>query len=166
MCGRLSGSWRSPWCDCPTRWTNSVEHCCPRDRRCNRLRRVREPMAKVTREDGELAPTKKKKDDEVVGGFVMPAAKHKPMSHVWDYILLLFGEKKIGKTSMLAENADNTFFFMFEPGDKALEVYSHLFTRWPDFKVAVKAFIKDPRFKVGVIDTVDLAYKMAESYAL
>jgi hypothetical protein len=122
-------------------------------------------MAKVTRETGELSPKKKKKKtDDTSDGFVMPTSKSKPATNLWAYILLLFGEKKIGKTSMLAENADKTFFFMFEPGAKALEVYSHLFTRWADFKLAVTAFIKDPRFDIGVIDTVDLAYKMSEAY--
>lgn len=122
-------------------------------------------MATIKRESGTLTPkpTKKVEKDKVVG-FELPTSKNKPMTHLWDYILLLFGEKKIGKTSLLAENSETTFFAMFEPGAKALEVYSTLFTRWADFKSAVRALTTDKRFELVVIDTVDLAYKISEAY--
>lgn len=124
-------------------------------------------MAVVKRMKGDLDKrvAKKTKTAESAEGFKMPTSKNVPPDNLWDYITLLFGEKKIGKTSLLAA-ADGTFYFMFEPGAKSLSVYQHLFTRWADFKMAVTAFIKDPRFTIAVIDTVDLCYKMAEAYTL
>lgn len=127
-------------------------------------------MAKFVRDEGTLkAPIKKKppmtKDDTV--GFILPTVKTQPVSTLLGYIKLIFGEKKIGKTSMLAE-CDRTFFAFFEPGGKALSTYSYVFLKWVQFRLAVSAIIaeKPRRFDHVVIDTVDLAYKSAEKSAL
>jgi len=123
-------------------------------------------MAKlVKREKGDLSVKKKAEKTDEPKIFALPTEKKKPSQKLWDYIFLLFGEKKIGKTSMLAE-IDDAFFAMFEPGDKALSTYSHLFTKWSDFRLAVRALKTDKRFSVVVVDTVDLCYKAAEAYAL
>lgn len=129
-------------------------------------------MAKFVKDEGSLkVPVKKKvavsaKDDTV--GFVLPTVKTKRVSTLTGYIMLIFGEKKIGKTSMLAESGDNTFFAFFEPGGKALSTFSHVFLKWGHFRQAVAAIIaeKPRRFNHVVIDTVDLAYKSAETGAL
>lgn len=124
-------------------------------------------MAKIERDTGTMtaAKTVKKKDGDG-GGYTLPTAKTAPVNDLLGYILLLFGEKKIGKTTMLAEGGDKTFFAFFEPGGKALSLYADVFTSWSKFKAAGKQIIDSKRFNHVVIDTVDLAYKVSERYTL
>lgn len=96
--------------------------------------------------------------------FELPTEKSVPKEEIGDFIVLLFGEKKIGKT-MLSAQFPNAFHMMFEPGGKALEIYQSEFTDWATFKRAVTKLRSDKRFDTIVIDTVDLAFKSAEKYA-
>lgn len=125
-------------------------------------------MAKTESESGTLVAKKLKKPGaaEPATTFVLPTKKTEVVQNLIGYIILLFGEKKIGKTSMLAE-AEKTFFAFFEPGGKALELYAHVFPRWAVFRQAVNALVteKPRRFNHVVIDTVDLAYKSAADAA-
>ena len=129
-------------------------------------------MAKIEREKGALTPVKKLADKKAgeagTSGYQMPVKKSTPVATLTGYILLLFGEKKIGKTSMLAEDSD-TFFAFFEPGGKALSVFGDNFGGaggWVRFRAFVKANLLEKRFKHVVIDTVDRAYKTSERYTL
>jgi hypothetical protein len=96
--------------------------------------------------------------------FELPTNKSVPKTEIGDFIVLLFGEKKIGKT-MLSAQFPNAFHMMFEPGGKALEIYQSEFTDWATFKRAVTKLRSDKRFDTVVIDTIDLAFKSAEKYA-
>lgn len=95
----------------------------------------------------------------------LPAKKSVPSSRMDDYSWLLFGEKKIGKTTLLAQ-AEDTLFLMTEPGGKALSIYQVPITTWPEFQGYVKLVERDNRFKRVVVDTIDLAFKLAEKHAL
>jgi len=92
---------------------------------------------------------------------VLPTAPSIPMESLGDYSILLFGEKKIGKTT-LASFFPNTLFLMTEPGAKSLSVYQIPITDWPTFKKALALLRKDKRFQTVVVDTADLLYKMCE----
>ena len=96
--------------------------------------------------------------------YELPTEKSEPKSEIGDYIILLFGEKKIGKTMLSAQFPD-AIHAMWEPGGKALEIYQSEFADWGTFKKAVKKLRSDTRFKTVVIDTVDLAFKAADAYA-
>lgn len=96
--------------------------------------------------------------------FELPTEKSIPKTNIGEFIVLLFGEKKIGKT-MLSSQFPNAFHMMFEPGGKSLEIYQSGFTDWGTFKKAVTKLRSDKRFDTVVIDTVDLAFKAAERYA-
>lgn len=96
--------------------------------------------------------------------YELPAVKSKPKTAIGDYIILLFGEKKIGKTMLSAQFPD-AVHAMWEPGGKALEIYQSEFADWGTFKKAVTKLRTDTRFKTVVIDTVDLAFKAADAYA-
>lgn len=96
--------------------------------------------------------------------FELPTNKSVPKTEIGDFIVLLFGEKKIGKT-MLSAQFPNAFHMMFEPGGKALEIYQSEFTDWATFKKAVTKLRSDKRFDTIVIDTIDLAFRSAEKYA-
>ena len=96
--------------------------------------------------------------------YSLPTEKSTPKTSIGDYIILLFGEKKIGKTMLSAQFPD-ALHAMWEPGGKALEIYQSEFADWATFKKAVTEIRKDKRFKTVVIDTVDLAFKAADAYA-
>jgi len=96
--------------------------------------------------------------------FELPVKKSKPKTSIGDYIILLFGEKKIGKTMLSAQFPD-AYHIMWEPGGKALEIYQSEFSDWGKFKKAITKLRSDDRFNTVVIDTVDLAFKAADAYA-
>ncbi len=89
--------------------------------------------------------------------YVLPTEKSKPLTFLGGYSLLLYGRKKIGKTS-LASKFEDTLFLMFEPGGKALRIYQEPMTQWLKFEKFVDLLVKDKRFKTIVIDTGDQAY--------
>ncbi len=89
--------------------------------------------------------------------YTLPTKKSEPLGFLGGYSLLLFGRKKIGKTS-LAARFEDTIFLMFEPGGKALRIYQESMDSWVKFEKFVDLLIKDKRFKTVVIDTGDYAY--------
>lgn len=89
----------------------------------------------------------------------LPTHLSKPAEEMGQYVTLLFGEKKIGKTTLAAQYPD-AFFMMFEPGGKSLRIYQRPVESWKQFKRYVKLLQNDGgRFKTVVIDTADLMYK-------
>jgi len=101
--------------------------------------------------------TKKKAS---TGPVRLPTERSKPKQKLSSYSILLYGEKKVGKTTMCAE-PEATLFVPFEPGTKALSVFEMKPEDWGHFKKIVNALCKDKknRFKTVVIDTVSVAYK-------
>ena len=93
----------------------------------------------------------------------LPTELSIPARNVGDYSMLLFGEKKIGKTT-LASKFDKALFLMLEPGGRALEIYQKPVKNWQEFKKYVSLLQKDKTFKTIVVDTVDIAYKMCVDY--
>lgn len=93
----------------------------------------------------------------------LPTAPSVPCSELGDFIMLLYGLEKIGKTSLAAMFPD-AFFLMFEPGGKSLRIYQRPVNKWDDFLQYILQLEKDKRFKTVVIDTIDLCYKMCEAH--
>jgi len=93
----------------------------------------------------------------------LPDEISEPSENLGDYTMLLFGEKKIGKTTLAAMFPDAMFLF-FEPGGRGLRVYSSAIGTWDDARAALKALRKSKKFQTIVVDTADLAYKLAESW--
>jgi hypothetical protein len=80
------------------------------------------------------------------------------------YLLLVYGREKIGKTTFFASFPEAVFFFC-EPGGKGLPVYSmgdkNCLEDWAEFKAGVKVLQENPgKFRTVVVDTVDRAYDM------
>ena len=88
----------------------------------------------------------------------LPSEVSAPMEHLGQYSILLYGEKKIGKTS-IASKFPKALFLMFEPGAKALSVFQRPVNTWQEFKDYVKLLQDDKVFQTVVVDPVDLAYK-------
>lgn len=97
------------------------------------------------------------------GTYVLPSEKSAPKERLGEYSWLIYGEKKIGKTS-LASKFPDALFFMFEPGGKGLEIYQVQINKWEDFKGYVKALKTTDKYETVVIDTINIAYEMCMAY--
>jgi hypothetical protein len=95
--------------------------------------------------------------------FALAGEMTTPSEDLQDYATLLFGEKKIGKTT-LASMFPKAYFLSTEPGTKALSVFQSEVNDWRTFKQAVKALRRDTKFRTTVVDTIDLAYKFCDKY--
>ena len=99
----------------------------------------------------------------------LPSELSKPEKCIEAYSFLIYGPKKIGKTSMLARAGKNlkdkkVFFAMFEPGGKALRLYQRSINTWGEFKAYVSLLIKSKEYGAIVIDTADVAYDQCLNY--
>ena len=93
----------------------------------------------------------------------LPTELSKPVGEIGGYAALLFGEKKIGKTSLAAQ-FEKTVFMMFEPGAKHLSIYQRSVNTWKEFKGYVDLLIATKEFKTVVIDPVDKCYDLCFRY--
>jgi len=91
-------------------------------------------------------------------GLTLPTEKTKPCDELQDYSILLYGAKKIGKTS-LGSMFPDAFFMFCEPGGKALSTFARPVKNWVEFKTYVRLICKDKKFKNVIIDTADYAYE-------
>lgn len=91
-----------------------------------------------------------------------------PLGDILDYSTLLYGEKKIGKTTLCSMFPD-TNFLMFEPGAKALSIRQNPVPTWVHAKKYLQLLGDDansskPKIKTVVADTIDIAYQLCFSY--
>jgi len=93
----------------------------------------------------------------------LPDEVNVPSDSLADYSVLIYGAKKIGKTSLCAR-FPNTFFMACEPGTKGLKVYTRPVRNWEEFIGYVELLEKDTKFSTVVVDTIDMAYEYAFSY--
>jgi hypothetical protein len=95
----------------------------------------------------------------------LPTELSVPSANLRDYVLLIYGEKKIGKTSLCAR-FPNTLFLMFEPGTKALRILGMAVPSWETFIKIIDLLHSDAgqRYDTVVVDTVDIAYELCQSY--
>ena len=74
--------------------------------------------------------------------------------------MLLHGETKIGKTSLLSCYPD-PFFLFTEPSGSGLRVRNRLVENWPQFRKYVNLIRDSDKYGTIILDTVQLSYKMA-----
>lgn len=89
--------------------------------------------------------------------YKLPETLSKPVDNLGGYVMLVYGAKKIGKTTLCSVFEDSLFLF-FEPGGKALRIYQEPMTSWKKFTRFIDLIIKDKRFKTIIIDPADYAY--------
>jgi hypothetical protein len=90
----------------------------------------------------------------------LPEERSVPSDNMLDYSWLIYGEKKIGKTSLCAQ-FPNAFFLMCEPGGRALRIFQRPVSAWPEFVGYVDMLLSKKSkhgFRTVVIDTIDQAY--------
>jgi hypothetical protein len=95
----------------------------------------------------------------------LPTGVNVPPSRFSDYSMLLYGRKKIGKTSLCAQ-MPGAYFIATEPGTKALKVRASQVKTFDDIDGLIK--LLEQRVKEGkpycetlVWDTIDLVYDLA-----
>lgn len=95
--------------------------------------------------------------------FTISTELSSPKGKLQDYSIMIYGEKKIGKTSMIS-HANGAYFCMFEPGGKALSIMQDQYRTWDKFKKAIPQILASKKIQNVVIDTADFAYKRCLQY--
>ncbi len=110
-------------------------------------------------------PVTKQKAGPVDDGPVLtlPTEKTVPRADLQDYSALIYGKKKVGKTT-LASMFANAFFMLCEPGGKALSIYSRPVRNWIEVKQYIRLIQKDKKFANVVIDTGDYFYEYCSEF--
>ena len=89
----------------------------------------------------------------------LPLAPNEPLTQFSDYSWLLYGEKKVGKTTLCSMMPD-PLFIMTEPGGKALRTFQAHATRWGQIVKWTSDLQRETRFKTVIVDTVDRLYDL------
>ena len=97
---------------------------------------------------------------------LLPTAKTAPKNSLADLTVLVYGQTKIGKTTLCSQ-AEGALFLATEPGLNALDVYQVPILTWEDLLNACAEISEGNHpFKTVVIDTIDNAYKFCTDYIL
>lgn len=90
----------------------------------------------------------------------LPSKPKEPVTDLREFLTLVYGREKIGKTTLFSQWPD-VLFLSTEPGSKGLRIYESAIGSWKDMRDVVKLLENEPkRFKTIVIDTADRAYDM------
>jgi len=100
--------------------------------------------------------------------YSLPSDPTEPAENLIDYSYLIYGRKKIGKTSLVAR-FERSLFFMFEPGTRAQSVYqvpeTGCFDDWKDVRGYIKALQKNrSKFITACFDPGNKAYDLCLKY--
>lgn len=120
------------------------------------------PAVKITT-PAKPAPIPRKSIREVRVELGVPTALpgvSTPSNRLEDYTWLIYGEKKIGKTSLVS-HFPSALFCMFEPGGKALSIrQTPTLDHWEQFLGYIALLEKDTQgIKTVVIDPGNIAYE-------
>jgi hypothetical protein len=109
-------------------------------------------------------PQRAKPSTKTAPTWELPDALSEPAENLEQYTMLVFGERKIGKTTLFARYPD-PFFLFFEPGGKALRLKSRYMESWEDFLHAISLLEKNPGYcKTVIIDTGFMCYERCFEY--
>jgi len=103
---------------------------------------------------------KRKKGPEPVS---LPTEKTERSNNLEDYSILVHGEKKIGKTTLFAQE-DTAFFLMWDPLNPALELFQESISGWAQFLQYIRALelaakAGTLKYRTIVVDGADIAYE-------
>ena len=121
----------------------------------------------VTKKKGREAdnPAESSPGRALPSTYKLPEEPEEAVSDVGQLTFLIWGERKIGKTS-LSSKFPKTFHFLFEPGGKGFTGYKVRIKKWEDFQGYVRALIEEGvgRFQTVSIDIADKAWDMCSAY--
>lgn len=119
---------------------------------------------KVQPPEAKPSLLRKKTNVDAPLGLSLPDTESTPSDRLCDYTILLYGSKKIGKTSM-ASQFPKALSMMFEPGGKALTMKQVPCQTWAHFKQYLDLIDGDPDYcDTIVVDTGKIAYDRCMSY--
>jgi hypothetical protein len=138
------------------------------------------PVKKVKREATEESNTKSSTFSDTASAsktsttrgrtkLTLSTTKHKPSEDLFSYPQLVYGEKKIGKTSLVSKYGSdqdaNIYAFMFEE-NRSYELFMSEITCWEDFLDVLPEFLSGKHdFKACWIDNARNCYNFAMQYA-
>jgi hypothetical protein len=99
--------------------------------------------------------------DEAAESYKLPTEIVEPVSELADALILIHGERKIGKTSMVTR-APKCLLMATEMGYKGLRAIPEDIEDWRKAEVVRRALKKDKTFKTVAVDTADILYKLCE----
>jgi hypothetical protein len=93
-----------------------------------------------------------------------PTERSVPCTEIGEYSILIYGEEKVGKTS-LASKFPEALMLMFEAGGKALSVFQTPVNSWAEFLAFLDLLeAGDHEFNTVVVDTADLAANLCNDF--
>ena len=95
----------------------------------------------------------------------LPTIKSAPISDLGKAVILISGEKKIGKTSLTAQFGQN-LNLSYEIGYKGLSIFQVDIPDWETSRAVVRKLRKDKTFSTLTVDTADMAFKKMEKFVL
>ena len=97
---------------------------------------------------------------------ILPNAKTQPKPNLGDLTVLVYGQTKIGK-STLCSQSDGALFLATEPGLNSLDVFQVPIQSWEDLLAACAEVGEGKHsFQTIIIDTIDNAYRFCTEYIL
>jgi len=104
------------------------------------------------------------------GNNMLPTTKSKPKDSLLDYVILIHGMPKIGKSTLVSE-IENVLFANCEGGLKALSVYEQPINKWNGeeggFLNLCREFTTEKHeYCTMCIDTIDALHKHCTSYTM
>lgn len=122
-------------------------------------------MAIVKRDTSDDRKPKKKKVAKVEPvDFTLPTDFTEPISDLGAAVILLTGEKKIGKTSLANQFGEN-LVMAFEIGYKGLRIKKSDVPDWDTARAALKVLKKDKHYTTVTVDTADKSFKRCEEWS-
>lgn len=125
-------------------------------------------MAKLKFATTKTKKRRRRSERVETAGISIPEKPTKLANSILEYSFLIHGEKKIGKTSLWAQE-EGAFFLMFDPEQKALAIRQRQIPDWETLLAYVKHMEKGA--KVGwlkirtiVIDGADIMYQLCFNY--
>jgi len=105
----------------------------------------------------------KKKEKEKLS---LPKELSVPSDRIEDYTWLIYGERKIGKTSLAAQ-FEKPFFLMFEPGGRGLRIKQRFCDTWEKFIGYLDLLEANPDYcRTVIIDTGYACYERCSDYIM
>lgn len=89
----------------------------------------------------------------------LPTERTEPIDDFRAYTWLLYGEKKIGKTTLCSQFGDCLQLFT-EPGGKALRAWQRPLPDWKSFKGYIKLLANSDEFGMVAVDTAERLFKL------
>ncbi len=104
------------------------------------------------------------------GELTLPTARNKPPTSLSDYIILIYGDKGVGKSSLAAEFPES-ITFMTEPWRKNLEIMQIPDPKkkeqpltWDRMLRYRDLIVRSKQFQTAVLDSTDRAYSLCMQY--